>query len=80
MKRFYPDAHESIPVNAPVPRGPSVLMTAFVDADHAGDMLTRRSYSGIVIYLMNTPVVWYCKKQNTVEASTFESEFNAMRE
>jgi len=54
-------------------------MTAFVDADHAGDLLTRRSYSGILIYLNNTPIVWYCKKQNTVEASTLGNEFSAMR-
>jgi hypothetical protein len=27
----------------------------------------------------NTPIQWYSKRQNTVEASTFGSEFNAMR-
>ena len=28
---------------------------------------------------MNTPIVWFSKKQNTVESSTFGSEFVAMR-
>ena len=28
---------------------------------------------------MNAPIIWFSKKQNTVESSTFESEFVAMR-
>ena len=54
-------------------------MSVFVDADHAGDKVTRRSHSGILIYLNNAPIDWYSKKQNTVESSTFGSEFIAMR-
>ena len=29
--------------------------------------------------LLNAPVVWYSKRQNTVESSTFGSEFVALR-
>ena len=32
----YPDAQEAVPHDAPEPRGESVMMTCFCDADHAG--------------------------------------------
>ena len=32
-----------------------------------------------MIYVMNAPIIWFSKKQNTVESSTFGSEFVAMR-
>jgi hypothetical protein len=76
---FYHHASESIPPNAPEPKGKSVNMYAFVDADHAGDKITRCSQTGIFIFLNRAPIIWYSKKQNTVETSTFGSEFVAMR-
>ena len=39
---FYWDAKETIPVDAPTPRGNVVSTHCFVDADHAGDRDTRR--------------------------------------
>ena len=50
-----------------------------MDADHAGDRLTRRSQTGVLLYLNKAPIVWYSKRQNTVESSTFGSEFVAMK-
>jgi hypothetical protein len=76
---FYPHAIEEIPPNAPEPLGKSVQMTCFVDADHAGDTLTRRSRTGVLIYFNRAPILWYSKKQNTVETSTFGSEFVALK-
>jgi hypothetical protein len=32
-----------------------------------------------LIFLQKAPVIWYSKRQNTVEASTFGSEFIAMK-
>ena len=78
-KDFYTDAAEPIPMNAPKPRGLSVKVSCYVDADHAGNRMTRRSHSGILIYLQNTPIIWYSKRQNTVESSSFGSEFIALR-
>jgi hypothetical protein len=54
-------------------------MIAFVDSDHAGDLLTRRSRTGVLIYLNRAPITWYSKKQNSIEASTFCSEFMALK-
>lgn len=76
---FYPYAKEEIPVNAPEPRGNPVEMTCFVDADHAGDMVTRRSRTGVLLYLNRSPILWYSKKQNSIETSTFGSEFIALK-
>ena len=75
----YPGAKEVIPRNAPKPRGKSVSTTCFVDADHAGCRVTRRSHTGIIIFVNKAPILWYSKCQNTIEASTFGSEFIAAR-
>ena len=76
---FYPDAKEEIPPNMPEPHGQSVQINCFVDADHAGDVVSRRSHTGILIYVNRAPIIWYSKRQNTVETSTFGSEFIALR-
>ena len=79
MKKFYPDAQEAIPDNAPKPRGRAVQINCFVDADHAGNKVTRRSHTGILIFLNMAPIYWFSKRQNTVESSTYSSEFVALR-
>jgi len=54
-------------------------MNVFVDANHAGNLVTRRSHTGILIYCNQAPIMWYSKAQKTVETSTFGSEFVALR-
>ena len=51
----------------------------FVDSDHAGDNLTRRSRTGFLIDLSMSPIVWHSKKQSTIETSVFSSEFVALK-
>ena len=80
MKELYPDAVEDLPPNAPIPRGKPVQVSLFVDADHAGDKMTRRSRTGVLIYLNSAPIMWLSRKQNTAEVSTYASEFVAMRQ
>jgi len=75
---FYPDACDELPPHMPEPRGLPVDITCFVDADHAGNLVTRRSQTGILIFVNKAPIVWYSKRQNTVESSTFGSEFVAL--
>ena len=76
---MYPDAQEEIPDNLPEPLGKPVQITVFADAAHADDLVTRRSTSGIIVFVNGTPIRWYSKRQNTVEGSTYGSEFIAMR-
>lgn len=54
-------------------------MVAFVDSDHAGDLLTRRSRTGVLVYFNRSPILWYSKKQNGIEPSTFGSEFMGLK-
>ena len=54
-------------------------MTAYVDSDHAGDVITRRSRTGFLVFLNNAPIHWYSKKQTGIETSSFGSEFLAMK-
>ena len=75
---FYPDASEEVSQRAPKPRGRPVRINCFVDANHAGNLVTRRSHTGIIIYVQNAPIIWFSKRQNTVESSTFGSEFVAL--
>jgi hypothetical protein len=76
---FYPDAAEAIPHNAPMERGKVVVTSCFVDSDHAGCRVTRRSHTGVILFVNKAPIQWYSKRQNTVETSTFGSEFCAMK-
>jgi hypothetical protein len=79
-KEFYGDVMEPVPLNAPEPRGCDIDLRMFVDSDHAGDKLTRRSRTGFIIYLNSSPIVWYSKKQATIETSVFGAEFVAMKQ
>ena len=64
---------EEMPPNMPEPRGRPLRHTIFVN------VVTRRSQAGIAQFLNGAPIDWYSKKQNTVEGSTFGSEFKALR-
>jgi hypothetical protein len=49
------------------------------ELDFSPELEGRRSRTGLVIYLNKAPVIWYSKRQNTVEAATFGSEFIALK-
>ena len=76
---FYRDAEEAIPPSMPESRGHDVIITCFVDANHAGNQKDRRSQTGILIFINKAPIHWYSKQQPSVEASTFGAEFCAMK-
>ena len=80
-KEFYPDAQEDIPHKSmvPEPRGNKIRITVYKDADHAHDQVTRRSVTGVLLFLNNTPVKAISQRQKTVETSTYGSELVAAR-
>ena len=63
----------------PEPRGLEVLITCFVDANHAGDRRDRKSQTDVLLFINKVPIHWYSKAQSTVEASIFGAEFCAMK-
>jgi uncharacterized protein (DUF2249 family) len=75
----YPCHGEELPPNMPKAKGKPVKLTTYVDADHAHDKMTRRSVTGYIILINNTPIKWYSKRQNTVESSTYGAELVALR-
>jgi hypothetical protein len=77
---FYCYAEEATSPNAPKPRGKIVSTHCFVDAVHAGNKVTRRSQTGILLFVNRAPITWYSKRQNIVEDATFGSEFVALRQ
>jgi len=76
---FYPDACKDLPYDMPNPEGNMATLTLYVDADHARDKLTRRSVTGIILLMNNTPIYWLSRRQKTVETSTYGSELVAAR-
>ena len=71
---------EELPPNMPEPRGMGFTIVAKVDADHASDIVTRRSRTGILVYLNCSLVHWWNKKQASIESSSFSVEFIAMKQ
>jgi hypothetical protein len=61
-KEFYDQTEEELPPNMPEPRGHPVTMTAFVDANHTGNVITRCSHSGIIIFVQNAPIIWFSNR------------------
>ena len=76
---FYRGVKEAIPGDMPKPRGNYMSTHCFVDANNAGNVVTRRSQTGILLFCNRAPIVWHSKRQNTVEVSTFGSELVAMK-
>ena len=68
---------EEFPPKIPEPLGLQFFMKVFVDSNHAGESLTRRSRSGYICFLNIAPIYWLSNKQTSCEASNFESGFFA---
>ena len=76
---FYSFAKDELPPDMPEARGNPVDIVMFVDASHASNVVTRQSRTGVLIYVNRSPIMWYSKKQNSIETSSFGSEFTALK-
>ena len=79
MRRIYRDTREEVPDNIYEIRGKDVQLNVYVDADHIGNKVTHRSQTGILIFLNKALIAFDSKRQNTVESSTFGSEYIALK-
>jgi hypothetical protein len=75
----YPGKEDELPPGMPEALGKLVQINFFCDAAHAQDLLNRRLQTGILICVNGSPIKWYSKRQNTVEASAYGSEYTALR-
>ena len=71
MKKLHLEVRKEMPTT----RGKVVDTSCFVDSDHAGNKVTRKSPIGIIIYMNMAPNLWCSKRQNSAKMSTFGSEF-----
>ena len=76
---FYGDVVKEDPPGMPEPLGKPILQSVFVDSDHASNVVTQRSHSGIFLFVNNALIKSFSKRQNTVESSTFGAELVALR-
>jgi hypothetical protein len=74
---YYPDAEETICMTDLPPRGKSVQVNLFVDASFASDAVTRKSTTGLIIFVNGAPIDWMSKRQATVETSAYGAKFTA---
>ncbi len=54
-------------------------INGYVDADHAHDIITRRSVTSILLFVNNIPIKWFSKRQKTVESKSYGSQLVAAR-
>ena len=76
---FYPNACEPTPLGMPKLRGKYVSAHCSVDTNNAGDKTTRISMTGVLIFCNWSLIICQSKRQNSVEALMFGSEFTAMK-
>ena len=56
-------------------RNDDLNLFAYSDADWAGDLDTRRSTTGYIVYVAGGPIAWQSKLQSTIAVSTMEAEY-----
>ncbi|CAA7400665.1 unnamed protein product [Spirodela intermedia] len=52
-----------------------VQLTGFNDSDFAGDVDARKSTTGVIFFLANSPITWQSMKQKVVAQSNYEAEY-----
>ena len=78
QKDFYGEVKEQFPLGILELLINSAHMTYFFNAYHAVNVATQRLHTGVLIYVINVPIIWFSKNQNTVQSSMFGYEFVAM--
>nr|GEV83592.1 retrovirus-related Pol polyprotein from transposon TNT 1-94 [Tanacetum cinerariifolium] len=61
------------------PKGTGVDTIVYVDSDHAGDYVDRRSTSSICTFMGCCLTSWFSKKQTALAISTFKAEYVSAR-
>lgn len=77
---YYPGAHEEMDPKAPPPLGMKPMSTAvYFDSNWAHDESSRKSVTGCVTFIGNTPVAYFAKRQGAIATSTYSAEMCAAK-
>ena len=71
---------EEVLIDPPETGGFGFVIITYVDADHAGDCITRKSRTRFIILLNCASIYWLSKIQGSCETFSFGSEFMAMKQ
>nr|GEY44740.1 hypothetical protein [Tanacetum cinerariifolium] len=78
VKRIFRYLRGTVNMGLWYPKGSSFELKAFLDADHAGCIDSRKSNSGGIQFLGDKLVSWMSKKQNYTAMSSAEAEYVAL--
>jgi histone deacetylase 1/2 len=78
VKRILRYLKQSTKFGLKIGKSPSLLVSAFSDADWAGCLDDRRSTGGFVVFFGSNLVSWSARKQATVSRSSTEAEYKAV--
>ncbi|GJU69069.1 retrovirus-related pol polyprotein from transposon TNT 1-94 [Tanacetum coccineum] len=78
VKRIFRYLRGTIHMGLWYPKGSGFELTAFLDADHAGCVDTRKSTSGGIQFLGDKLVSWMSKMQDYTAMSSIEAEYVAL--
>ena len=60
--------------------GKALMLQSCSYSDYAGNMVSRQSISGFILYVLDVPVSWQSKLQKSVSLSSSEAEYVALSE
>jgi histone deacetylase 1/2 len=78
VKRILRYLKQSTIFGLKIGKSPSLLVSAFSDADWAGCLDDRRSTGGFAVFFGSNLVSWSARKQATVSRSSTEAEYKAV--
>ncbi|KAI0528858.1 hypothetical protein KFK09_001401 [Dendrobium nobile] len=77
LKRILRYLKGTVSAGLPIQLG-NFTLSAYADADWAGDKIDRKSTSGYCVFLGRTLISWSAKKQSTISRSSTEAEYRAL--
>jgi len=78
VKRILQYVKGTLSMGLKIKRSPSMMVSAFSDADWAGCVDDRRSTGGFAVFLGSNLISWTARKQATVSRSSTEAEYKAL--
>ncbi len=77
--QHYPEAQEELDPKFPKPLGEPMDTAVYFDSNFAHDEVTRKSITGFVGYVGNTPVTYQSTRQGAIATSTYTAELCAAK-